>query len=113
MIKKKCRRHLGTKVAKPFREGIDDEDDSYLDPFDGSKRIGGFMDWMVNRVSLQVPWASNIPSLTTSSGRGDNTRQRSHSTILPELSGGQRKEMGRNIISMLASCGSRKAVASL
>ncbi|KAF5965228.1 Hsp70 chaperone protein [Fusarium bulbicola] len=55
VVKKKCRRHLGTKVAKPFREGIDDEDDSYVDPFDGSKRIGGFMDWMVNRGEVITP----------------------------------------------------------
>ena len=53
MIKKKSKLHLGGKVAKPFREGIDDEDSAFKDPFTEVKFSSDHMDWMVARVSKQ------------------------------------------------------------
>lgn len=51
VIKKKCRRHIGIGISKPFREGIDSADDAFHDLFDNEKLARGHVDWLVNRVS--------------------------------------------------------------
>ncbi|RAH64719.1 Hsp70 family protein [Aspergillus aculeatinus CBS 121060] len=44
---KRCRRHYGFARGIPFREGHDDEKNSYIDAFDGIKRVGGIVKWMI------------------------------------------------------------------
>jgi hypothetical protein len=49
---KRCRRHYGTSVSRPFREGIDDEANAFFDIFDNQKRVSGFMTWMIAKVGI-------------------------------------------------------------
>jgi len=51
VVKKKSKLHLGSVVARAFREGVDDESESFTHPYDGVKKVGGYMDWMIARVS--------------------------------------------------------------
>lgn len=44
VVKKKSKLHLGSVVAREFREGIDDESELFTHPYDGVKNIGGYMD---------------------------------------------------------------------
>lgn len=44
-------RHYGWSLDLLFREGIDDEENSYIDVYDGTKRCRGRMDWAINMVS--------------------------------------------------------------
>ncbi|KAF5861274.1 hypothetical protein ETB97_000466 [Aspergillus alliaceus] len=44
---KRCRRHYGFTYSIPFRDGIDDEGDSYVHPYSGTKMVSGIMKWMV------------------------------------------------------------------
>ncbi|RAH43079.1 Hsp70 family protein [Aspergillus brunneoviolaceus CBS 621.78] len=43
----RCRRHYGFDWAIDFREGHDDERHTYIDLFDGKKRVRGIMKWMI------------------------------------------------------------------
>ncbi|RAL13363.1 Hsp70 family protein [Aspergillus homomorphus CBS 101889] len=44
---KRCRRHYGFDWSHEFREGYDDDRNAYTDPFNGTKRIGGIVRWMI------------------------------------------------------------------
>ncbi|PGH03861.1 hypothetical protein GX51_03849 [Blastomyces parvus] len=44
---KKCRRHYGFVWGIPFRDGIDDESNSYIEKFTGRKMVRGMMKWMI------------------------------------------------------------------
>ncbi|KAL4734478.1 actin-like ATPase domain-containing protein [Aspergillus similis] len=44
---KRCRRHYGFPWSIPFRPGIDDEVNSYIDQFEGRKYVSGIMEWMI------------------------------------------------------------------
>lgn len=45
----KCRAHYGICVHRPFREGIDDETNSYICSYSGHKRAGGYIHWLSNK----------------------------------------------------------------
>ncbi|KAL4919680.1 hypothetical protein BDW62DRAFT_199691 [Aspergillus aurantiobrunneus] len=44
---RRCRRHYGFSLNKPFRYGVDDEANSYIHPFDGKKMTSGRMEWLI------------------------------------------------------------------
>ncbi|TGO59243.1 hypothetical protein BOTNAR_0166g00110 [Botryotinia narcissicola] len=44
---KQTRRHYGISLSMPFREGIDPEEDSYIDPWGNLKRCSGRMEWLI------------------------------------------------------------------
>jgi hypothetical protein len=50
VVQKKSKVHIGFPLGRLFREGVDDEDDSYVD-FEGKKKVTGYMHWDVARVS--------------------------------------------------------------
>jgi hypothetical protein len=43
------RRHYGFDWGLPFRNGIDSEEDGYIDPYDGKKKCTGRMEWQVSK----------------------------------------------------------------
>ncbi|KAB8210440.1 hypothetical protein BDV34DRAFT_220577 [Aspergillus parasiticus] len=47
---KRCRRYYGFDWAISFREGIDDEVNSYIHPYTGEKMVRGIMKWMIVKV---------------------------------------------------------------
>ncbi|KAK3369988.1 hypothetical protein B0H63DRAFT_514209 [Podospora didyma] len=55
VVKKKSKSHIGHRVSREYRPGIDAESDSYLDPYDGSKKVSGYMDWMIARGEVITP----------------------------------------------------------
>lgn len=48
---KKCPRHYGVLVSKPFREGIDWEPYSTFDPDEGVKMALSRVEWLIEKVS--------------------------------------------------------------
>ena len=59
VLRKKCKRNYGIDIVQEFREGIDLDSESYKDPFDEKKKIGGYMKWAFLKVSY------TFKSLTT------------------------------------------------
>lgn len=51
---KRCRRHYGFAWGMPFRPGIDDEANSYIHFFTGTKVTTGRMAWMIGKVYFLV-----------------------------------------------------------
>lgn len=49
--KKKCKRHYGIACDYPFREGIDEEKHSYINPFTNKKICRGRVFWLMAKVS--------------------------------------------------------------
>lgn len=49
---KHVRRHYGVPISMSFREGIDPENKSFLDPFDNRKLCMGRVSWMISKVGL-------------------------------------------------------------
>ena len=47
---KQARYHYGYDVCKEFREGVDPENLSYIEPFTGKKWCGSRMTWEVSKV---------------------------------------------------------------
>lgn len=56
---KRARRHYGFKIASPFREGIDPEDNAFIRNFDGWKYCEGRVEWLIakaiNKEYLPIP----------------------------------------------------------
>ena len=52
--KKRCRRHYGFVVSRPFREGIDAEANAWKDPYDGRKMCRNKMLWIAAKVIVVV-----------------------------------------------------------
>ena len=48
---KRARRHYGFKIAMPFREGIDPEDNAFIRNFDGLKYCEGRVEWLIAKAS--------------------------------------------------------------
>lgn len=48
---KHLRRHYGISLDKSFREGIDPEEDSYVDVWGNLKRCRGRMEWLILKAS--------------------------------------------------------------
>ncbi|OJJ97569.1 hypothetical protein ASPACDRAFT_1890175 [Aspergillus aculeatus ATCC 16872] len=46
---KLCRRHYGFECAIDFREGLDDERNAWIDPFNDRKLVRGIMKWMISK----------------------------------------------------------------
>ncbi|KAK6828704.1 hypothetical protein RU639_003752 [Aspergillus parasiticus] len=44
---KRCRRHYGFEWGISFRDGIDDEADSFIHSYTGEKMVSGIMKWMI------------------------------------------------------------------
>jgi hypothetical protein len=49
-------RHYGWSVGIRFREGIDDEKNSYIDQFDNLKRCRGRMKWVIDMARPPIPF---------------------------------------------------------
>jgi hypothetical protein len=49
--KRRCRRHYGFKISKPFREGIDPIANLHVDRFDGRRLCSNKMLWITQKVS--------------------------------------------------------------
>lgn len=49
---KQLRRHYGIWLNLPFREGIDSEEDSSINPWDDEKLCTQRMEWLILKVSL-------------------------------------------------------------
>jgi hypothetical protein len=49
---KYCRFHYGWSWGFPFREGIDSEQNAYIEPFHKTKLCSGRMKWVVSKVCL-------------------------------------------------------------
>jgi hypothetical protein len=49
--KKKCKRHYGIDCDYLFREGVDEEKHSYIDPFTDGKMCKGRAFWLIEKVS--------------------------------------------------------------
>jgi hypothetical protein len=47
---KQCRRHYGIAMGKLFREGIDDEENAFINEFSQLKMCGGMMEWKIGKV---------------------------------------------------------------
>jgi hypothetical protein len=54
------RRHYGWSWDEPFREGIDDEKNGYIDVYNGEKMCRGKMHWPIKKVSSPCPTAQRI-----------------------------------------------------
>ena len=71
---KRCRRHYGTVVARPFRPGLDPVDGYvFSDPISGQCR-GGWMTWQIKKVSCSGHESISMgggPRLTHPAGRKD------------------------------------------
>jgi hypothetical protein len=52
IIKQKSNLNYGTDVALPFRDGVDSESDSVVDPMTKVKMAKGYMDWIYLKVSI-------------------------------------------------------------
>lgn len=52
--RKRCRRHYGFIVSQTFRNGIDPEEDLYIDPQDGGKMCRNKMLWLAAKVRAMV-----------------------------------------------------------
>ena len=48
VIKRRCRRHYGTPMGRPF-SAKDKESDAYMCPFQG-KMAAGYMSWSIKKV---------------------------------------------------------------
>lgn len=49
-VAKRCRRHYGFSWGIRFREGYDQECNSFIDRFTGEKMVSGIMKWMIAKV---------------------------------------------------------------
>lgn len=49
--KRRCRRHYGFTINRPFEEGIDPAEDAYFRPYDGQKMCRNQMLWLAAKVS--------------------------------------------------------------
>jgi hypothetical protein len=54
-------RHYGWSWHTAFREGVDDEKDSYIDEYDGNKMCRGRMCWPVNMVGQLLFLRNEVP----------------------------------------------------
>jgi len=50
VMKKKSKQHWGHVVSRDFRPDTDSESDAYIDLYDKTKKVGGYMDWIIARV---------------------------------------------------------------
>src|SRR5436305_4016190 len=46
---RKCRRHYGVSVSQPFSSFKHAEENVYVDPFDGERKCGGQMIWLLKK----------------------------------------------------------------
>jgi hypothetical protein len=46
---RKCRKHYGISVSQPFSAFQHSENDAYIDPFDGERKAGGQMTWLLKK----------------------------------------------------------------
>ncbi|KAH8817272.1 hypothetical protein F5884DRAFT_246530 [Xylogone sp. PMI_703] len=44
-----CRRHYGITMGRPFKNGIDDEKNAYIDMYTGNKYCAGYMNWKIEK----------------------------------------------------------------
>lgn len=49
--KRRCRRHYGFLISRPFQAGIDPAEDAFIDPYDGIKMCKNQMLWLAAKVS--------------------------------------------------------------
>lgn len=69
-----CRRHYGVSTSQPFSSFKHDESDAYIDPFDGEKKAGKQMTWLIRKGD---PISSTEPKVAAMEicrkfGRGDS-----------------------------------------
>jgi hypothetical protein len=55
-----AKRHYGWCWDEDFREGVDDEANSYVDKFDGRKRCRGRMHWVISKVLYRSPNSTQL-----------------------------------------------------
>ncbi|KAF7896081.1 hypothetical protein EAF00_006096 [Botryotinia globosa] len=60
---KQLRRHYGICLGLPFREGIDSEEDSYIDPWNDEKMCGQRMRWLILKGTEITKDTSGITNL--------------------------------------------------
>lgn len=51
--KRLARRHYGYSISFPFREGIDDQEYSWIDDWSGDKWCRNRMEWFINKVAVE------------------------------------------------------------
>lgn len=73
--KKYCRRHYGFVVGMPFREGIDPESSSMVDPYNYTKLCTNRMLWLINKVRPFLGKSPSRPNWCV--GRRNNRRNNS------------------------------------
>ncbi|KAL4881112.1 hypothetical protein BJY04DRAFT_218627 [Aspergillus karnatakaensis] len=52
---RRSRRHYGISWGIPFREGVDEEINFYIDFFTGQKKVRGMMEWMIAKGDKYTP----------------------------------------------------------
>lgn len=68
---KYCRFHYGWSWGFPFREGIDSEQNAYIEPFHKTKLCSGRMKWVVSKgQKMNEEFTSLIPVANTGFGKG-------------------------------------------
>lgn len=65
------RRHYGFAVNQPFQDGIDAEQDAYVDSKAAVKMVRNRMEWMVKKV-IQPCHSAGVPPPDASVGRRDH-----------------------------------------
>jgi hypothetical protein len=51
---KRLRRHYGVVLCHPFREGVDPESNSFISPWDNTKRCKNTMHWFISKVCYLI-----------------------------------------------------------
>lgn len=59
----RIRRHYGVSTSQPFSSFRHSEEDAYSDPFDGEKKAGKQMSWLIRKGDLLLPGQSKTGTL--------------------------------------------------